>query len=327
MTGTGPFQYQWYDATNSTTLGTTQSVTVYPTATTEYYVIVSNACGYETSQWAKVTVASCTAPTTGEIKAVAQPDGSWILKPNPEARTPRTYSWTRLSDGAVLGTSETLAVGVLAATTTFRLTISDACGSATGEVTIEVPLPLTNGLQATWSSSTGQISVSWPPISGATSYTVERRALGGAWEMLTTNYASNSFTDAGVVAARTYVYRVTSNNQGRTNYDVATTMTFTAAVAGQVVTPVAFDSMLAAVNKVREAAGWPAVTWSNILAANDPLPAPGQLITARQIMSCRARMNEALQALGIAVANYSNPDLVNLPIRAVNVNEVQQRAN
>ena len=135
-----------------------------------------------------------------------------------------------------------------------------------------------------------------------------------------------SFTDTNLAPSRTYVYRVKSDNFWQTDYDVATTMTFTAAVANQIVTPAPYESMLLAVNKVREAAGWPALTWSNILSASDPLPSPGQLITARQIMSCRSRMNEALQALGVAVSNYTDPDVYHMVMKAVNVNEVQQRA-
>ena len=43
-------------------------------------------------------------------------------------------------------------------------------------------------------------------------------------------------------------------------------------------------------------------------------------------MSCRARMNEALQALGVAVRDYTDPDLLHVALKALNVNEVQQRA-
>lgn len=38
-------------------------------------------------------------------------------------------------------------------------------------------------------------------------------------------------TTMAVLSPRTYVHRVTSNNGGHTNYDVATTMTFTAPIA------------------------------------------------------------------------------------------------
>jgi len=323
VTGTGPFEFQWFNRVDSTVAGTTQSITVNPTATTEYFVMVINACGFEQSQDAKVTIGSCAPPATGDINAVAQPDGSWILTPRPEARQPRTYSWWRLPENSLLGTSETLKVAALPVTTTFRFTITDSCGSDTADVTIQVPLPITNGLQAT-AITTTQVGISWPPIAGATQYTLERRSLG-VWTTVTTTGAT-SYSDSGLGPARTYVYRVTSNNGGKTDYDVATTMTFVAAIPGQVATSSPFDAMLTAVNKVREAVGWPALNWSNILATADPVPSPGQFIVPRQILSCRARMNEALQALGVRVRDYTNPDLYHVAISAQAVNEVQQRA-
>ena len=99
-----------------------------------------------------------------------------------------------------------------------------------------------------------------------------------------------------------------------------------AAVPGQLVGVTPFNEMLRAANLVRAAAGWPALGWSNILSSSDPLPAPGSTITARQVMACRARINEALQALGVVVGGYTNSDLLHLPITAASINEVQQRA-
>ena len=327
VSGTGTFEYQWWDVTHSTPAGTTQSITVSPTSTTSYYVTVSNPCGFEQSQVAKVTVNECPAPATGFIQAVVQPDGSWILKPNPVARQPRTYSWKRMSDNAIVGVSETLPVTTLSTTTTYQLTITDECGSGSGSVIVSVPLPITAGLHATASLSPLSVSVDWPQISGATQYTVERRSLGAAWETAgTTNATTFHFIDTNVVTSRTYVYRVTTDNGGKTNSDVATTLQFTQAVAGQVITAAPMNSMLDAVNKVREAAGWTSVTWSNILAATDPLPAPGAYITARQLMACRARMNEALQALGVVVGQYTDPDLYHLTIKASYINEVEAQA-
>jgi YD repeat-containing protein len=321
VNGTGPFTYAWYKSSNYAVVGTDPSITVYPTATTTYYVDVTGACGHEQSQLAKVTIAECATPSTGWIHAVLQPDGSWILKPNPVARAGRTFNWTRPPNPASLGTTETLAVSALSTTTTYRLTVTDTCGSASGDVTITVPLPITSGLEAHAVSGT-QISVSWPAVAGATQYTVQRRS-GATWETVgTTN--SPGFNDT-VASSRTYAYHVTTDNGGSTNYDVATTMSFTPASIGQTITPVAVNDMLNAVNKVREAAGWPALTWSNVLAATDPVPAPGSLIFARHVMSCRARMNEALQALGVQIQNYPNPDLTGGFVHAADINEVQQR--
>src|SRR5204863_7480985 len=121
-------------------------------------------------------------------------------------------------------------------------------------------------------------------------------------------------------------YPVTSEHGVSTDYHGATTMSILAAVVVHWVTTAPIDHMLRAVNSVRAAAGWPALSWSNILAPIDPFPVPGSSILARHIMSCRARMNEALQALGVAVGDYTDPDLLHVALKALNVNEVQQRA-
>lgn len=101
---------------------------------------------------------------------------------------------------------------------------------------------------------------------------------------------------------------------------------FTNPVEQQPVSAAPIADMLDAVNKVRAAAGWPAVTWSNILASSDPLPDPGAAVAERHITSCRARMNEALQALGVMVTNYTDPDLKLAPVKALHIREIQQRA-
>jgi hypothetical protein len=185
-------------------------------------------------------------------------------------------------------------------------------------------------LQASWSASTpGQITLTWPSVSGATGYVVERRS-GAEWEVVGSP-STAAYTDTTVAAGRTYAYRVYAvagnNDSNYSNTDVATTMTFTEPQEGGYVDDVApIASMLDAVNKVRAAAGWPAVTWSNILAASDPVPSPGQLITARQVTACRVRMNEALLALGSAVVPYTDPQLDLVDIKALYIREVQQRA-
>lgn len=329
VTGTGPFDYAWWNVTDGEAAGTSASIIVTPTKTTEYYVTVSGQCGIERSQTARITINECQPPETGIIQAVLQPDGSWILKPQPVARPQgRTFSWKRLSDNVIVGTSETLAVGALSVTTTYQLTVTDVCGSGTGTVTIRVPLVMTTtGLQAT-ATTTSQITVQWPPVSGATSYVIERRS-GPAWSVLNTS-TSSSYIDNAVVQGRTYAYRVYAladfNESNYSNVDVATTASFIAALEGQIITTAPLNDMLNAVNKVREAAGWPPVTWNNILSPTDPVPAPGVAISGRQITSCRARMNEALQALGAPVHEYTDPDLVLRVIKAVHIREVQERA-
>jgi hypothetical protein len=323
--GTAPMTYDWYQAGQLIGGASFSSISV--SAAGDYYAVARNACGYETSETAHVST-DCPLPSTGQIAAVLQPDGSWILKPNPVARLQgRSFCWSLPPSQTCLlnGTSETFVIGVQSSTTTYRLTIGDACGSSSGDVTISVPLPITNGLYASWDRTNGYISVMWPPISGATQYLVERRHNGGNWEAVGTP-AGSPYHDTGIVAGTTYVYRVTSDNGGHTNYDVATTATFTAAIPGQTVGVAPFNDMLRAANLVRTAAGWPALDWSNILSSSDPLPSPGSAITARQVLACRARINEALQAVGVVAGDYTSSDLLNVTISAAAINEVQQRA-
>src|SRR4029079_15698669 len=104
-------------------------------------------------------------------------------------------------------------------TTTYQLTITDGCGSGSGTVTVNIPLPITTGLAATASLSPLSVTVTLPRIGGSAQYTGERRAMGGAWQsVVTTNDPTTTFTDTTVVASRTYVYHVTADNGGKTNY-------------------------------------------------------------------------------------------------------------
>jgi len=328
--GTQPFGYEWWNVTDDQPAGSTQSILVTlpsgsPSKT--YRVTVSNACGFIRSQTAKVTVGACSAPTTGTLTPVLQPDRSFILRPDPEARVGRTYKWKRLSDG-VEWTTLTLAVPAPTVDATYSFTVTDDCGSATSSITLKPAMVITaTALQATTVTST-QISVQWPAVSGATTYTVERRS-GADWAVLGTT-SSTTYVDSTVTPSKTYAYRVSASGGGRqsgySNSDVATTRTFTQAVQYSSVTASVINQMLDAVNSVRAAAGWPAVTWNNILAASDPVPNPGNFVMKRHVTSTRSRMNEALQSLGVPVPGYPDPDLASVPIRAEHINSLLARA-
>jgi hypothetical protein len=327
MNGTPGFVYEWWNLTDNVLAGTTASISVRPSTTTEYEARVANPCGYEISNKAKVTVGACAAPSTGAVVAEPQPDGSWVLKPHPEAGASPTYAWKKLPSTTVIGTTETLAVAPLTSTTTYSVTVSDACGTATSNVTILAPLTITaSGLQATATTSTS-VALTWPAVTGATTYHVQRRS-GSAWVEIAA-ISVLTMTDNPVLPSRTYAYRVYAEGGGSTsnfsNTDVATTRSFLAPVAGQSVSTVPADDMLSAVNSARAALDWPALTWDNILAPTDPVPHSGASVTSRQIMSCRFRLNEALQTLGVPTLPYTDADLLRVPVKAVHIREVQER--
>ncbi|HYK05343.1 MAG TPA: hypothetical protein VE974_26570 [Thermoanaerobaculia bacterium] len=331
MNGTSPFTYQWYSDNNGEIAGATSSTYVVPALTVPdtFWVVVSGPCGYIRSQEAHVAVSSCVSPTTGHIAPIRQPDGSWQLVPNPTYRRSTSpaypqFEWRRTSDNAVVGTSEVLVLGVLTATTGYTLKITDACGTATSaEVKISFATPAPTTLTATKTGTT-QITVTWPAVSGVSSYKVYRRS-GPGWDLLAEDHTGTTYVDTAIVTGKTYAYRI-GIESAYSNSDVATTKVFTNPVEQQPVSAAPIADMLDAVNKVRAAAGWPAVTWNNILASTDPLPDPGAVVAERHITSCRARMNEALQALGVIVTNYTDPDLKLAPVKALHIREIQQRA-
>lgn len=324
---TTPLKYEWWNETDDEPAGTTQSISVTVTSTKSYRVTVSNPCGFLRSNSAKVTVGTCTPPATGTLTPVLQPDRSFILRPKPEARVGRTFKWKRMSDG-VEWTTETLAVPAPTVAITYQFTVTDDCGSHTSSITLKPDLSITStALLATMVSPT-QISVQWPAVSGATSYSVERRS-GAEWEVVGSS-SSPSYVDNTVTASKTYAYRVSASGGGQqsgySNSDVATTRTFIQAVVNTTITSAVSNQMLEAVNSVRAAAGWPPVTWSNILAATDPVPIPGNFVVARHVTSTRSRMNEALQALSVPVAAYPDPDLSATSIQAIHINSLTARA-
>lgn len=132
--GTPAYTFAWNDPTSATT----SSVSVNPTTTTVYNVVVSdaNGCG-PINESVVVTVnpplnvVALTSTTicpgaTANISAVA----------NGGNGGPYTYTWTNDQDGTVLvGQNQTVSPSV---TTTYTVTVTDGCGtpSATSSVTI-----------------------------------------------------------------------------------------------------------------------------------------------------------------------------------------------
>jgi hypothetical protein len=333
--GTGPFEYNWIRVSDFQTVGATQSITVNVTANEKFYVVVNNACGYEESQIAEVTVGGCVAPTIHGIAKLRQPDGTYLLEPDISAGPQRQYSWVRLSDSTQIATTETVTVPAPVSDMTYRFTLTDnSCNNSSTSLDVtltDTPTITKTDLVATATAGSAQVTITWPASDG-NSYALQRRS-GAEWQVIASNLtgtSSVSYVDNAVAANKTYAYRAYAVRSGKTsdfsNTDVATTRSFLQAVVGQSITPASFDDMLAAVNSVRAAAGWTPVTWSNILSASDPLPQPSSSIIDRHVTSARSRMNEALSALGASLPVYAKKTVVGAPIEAADVNEVQQRA-
>jgi hypothetical protein len=221
--GTSPFTYQWYVGTAgnvSTPVsgGTGTSINVTPTATTLYWVRVTNACGAIDSNAATVTVSSCTAPTIS-----AQPQNrniaagaSTSLSVTASGTAPLSYQWYvgtagNVSSPVTGGATASITV-TPSATTTYWVRVTNSCGtvdSAIGTVTVTV-CPVVNITSAsaspvTLGSSTLSVTASSP---GQTlSYAWFRGSTPGTGGTQVANTSSFSVT---VTEPASYWVRVTN---------------------------------------------------------------------------------------------------------------------
>jgi YD repeat-containing protein len=332
VTATGTeLLYQWYADGDEIPGATASSIQVSPSQATTYEVEVTNECSWAEvwSDPAIVTTGSCVTPQIQLAQfPVKNGDGSWTLTAEVvSGRNPYQIEWRTSPGGSVFSTDRTVTVNP-AASTTYYVTVSDSCGSATDSVWIEVALPAPTNLTATRTGST-QITVTWGAVAGSPKYRVERRS-GGDWSTLP-DQTGTTLVDS-VSSGRAYAYRVravtTQNNSisPYSNTDVATTQALGVVTQGASVAKSEFDKVLAAVNEAREAAGWPALTWSTLLGPDQPLPAPSATIYAQHVRACRARMNEALEAVGARIGQYTRADVTKQVISAADLNEVIQNA-
>jgi hypothetical protein len=80
--------------------------------------------------------------------------------------------------------------------------------------------------------------------------------------------------------------------------------------------------MLGALNSIRAAAGLAALTWQTMLPSTEPPVAVGNVITQRQLLALRSRVNEVRQVLGALPRTWTDPDLNGVPAKAVHWQQV-----
>lgn len=182
---------------------------------------------------------------------------------------------------------------------------------------------------AATSNSSMQISVSWTASPGAASYKVERaQTVSGPFAIVGTP-TTNSYTDTGVSAGTTYIYRVRATDAGGnlsaySNTAVGTAMTYTDAPLVSGVTPIKAQHMTElrqAVNSVRQAAGLGGATWT------DP-NLVGATIRGVHVQEMRDSLNQALSALQVALPSYTDPTLATGPsgtfVKKVHIEELRR---
>lgn len=95
--------------------------------------------------------------------------------------------------------------GVLSSSPTTSDAVTAQAGTPSGNVTLNAPASVTA------TAGSGQVSVTWGAVSGASRYQLERSADNGAtWTTLLLYQTANSYTDTTVASGTSYKYRVTA---------------------------------------------------------------------------------------------------------------------
>jgi hypothetical protein len=162
------------------------------------------------------------------------------------------------------------------------------------------------GLQADGTSTT-TAHVTWPAATGATSYEVTRLSPAhpiGSAEILTAG--TNELFDSGLTANTVYVYRVRAMtgsgatavySEGYSNYDVATTKTFTSLSGPTFIRAAIFREVRDMINAMRAAAGLPPGVFPSLLQSGAP-------VLRGNITQLRTALGEVRSVLGLPAIAY-----------------------
>ena len=174
--------------------------------------------------------------------------------------------------------------------------------------------------------STTQVQLVWSaPGSGSPDHYGIWRRSNGDWAKID-SATSASYTDVTVAANSAYLYRISAEDgssqvQGWTNVDIATTVFFTddPLVAGTTVVKAAHVTELrTAVNAVRAAAGLGAATWTNTSLS-------GAWIKAVDVAELRTNLGDAINMLGLTAPNYTDTTLAGVPVKKAHFDELRLR--
>lgn len=188
------------------------------------------------------------------------------------------------------------------------------------------------------STSDSQVTLSWTAVAGAVSYRVEKSPTVLSPYSFVGEPAAQGFQDSGVSRGNAYLYRVRAVSAEGTLSPpsaaaLATAVTFVDAELvgandpqGRAATRIKaphVNELRLAVGGVRRAAGLPAATWQETVAAGVP-------VRAAHVRELRERLDEGLSALGLPTSAYTDSTLVPGPtgtrIKKAHVEELRVRS-
>ena len=165
------------------------------------------------------------------------------------------------------------------------------------------------------------IRVSWQAVANATSYTVQRRAAGGAFaDVMTTSALS---WDDVPAAGAAYLYRVRANATGTASPfsagDLATTLAFSDdPLSSGVIKAAHLAELRTAVNRVRSLAGLSTLAFTDNAV-------PGIAVKSIHVTELRSALDAALTALAVPTASYGSSSAAGQIVRAADFQELRTR--
>ena len=218
--GTRIFTYHSQDGTNWTNLNCWYSATGFPTDLyAGFYTISNNTSALNTATFSNVAYSQTAPAGSPEISssttATATLGASFSYNIIASA-SPTIYSATGLPAGLSINTSTGLVSGTPTAMGQSLLTLGATNASGTGSATLilnvtnNVAPAAPSGVTAAVNNVT-RISVSWPAVANASSYTVKRAlSSGGPFTAIQTGIIGTSFIDASPQPEVSNYYVVTA---------------------------------------------------------------------------------------------------------------------
>jgi formylglycine-generating enzyme required for sulfatase activity len=219
-TGTAPLTYQWYQGAVGTTtspVGANSASFTTPalTATTTYWVRVSNSAGSVDSTLATVTVTQRPAITTQPVSTTINSGSTATLTVTATGTAPMTYQWYQGAVGTTttpVGTnSASFTTPALTATTTYWVRITNAAGtvdSTLATVTVGSSTPADLALIPAGAFQMGRTSGDTDTNAPSVSVTVSAFYMGknevtkALWDEVRTWAAANGYTDLATGAGK-----------------------------------------------------------------------------------------------------------------------------
>jgi hypothetical protein len=231
-TGTAPLSYQWYKGASGDTsspVGTNVNGFTTPalTATTSYWVRVSNSGGHADSATATVTVSAIPPSITTQPQGQSIQSGQTAtLSVAATGTAPLSYQWYRGASGdtsaAVGSNATTFTTPTLTATTSYWVRVSNSGGhadSATATVSVSstspaiTSQPQSQSIQSGATATLSVVATGAPPLSF-------QWYQGASGDTSTQVATTDSFTTPPLTATTSYWVRV-SNSDGHVDSETA----------------------------------------------------------------------------------------------------------